>query len=225
MKESKIREAYNKIELDEIQKERIFLRVKEKAYKESNEKRKFWNYKKITSLVAACACAIIIAANPGVQAKAKEYIENISNWITGNSKDDYLEEANVVVENKTIINSNSQLSKEEIVKEVWLNELKENSKQEMYKLLDYKIESVKIVNFNDIKKGFPGCEEYYPGVKDSDIFATVIYSVKPDMDIESSFWLAGGGEIAGEWIKNKEINLWIIERDGEYSIESSGGGW
>lgn len=102
MKNSRISEIYNQIGLDEIQKERIFLRIKEKAYEESNKKRKFWNYKNITSVVAVCACAIIISINPMVQAKAKEYMKNIANWITGNSKDDYLEEANIVVENSNM---------------------------------------------------------------------------------------------------------------------------
>lgn len=103
MKNSKIAEIYDKIELDEFTKQKIFSQIKEKAYNQSaKNKKKIWNYKKITSLVAVCACAIIVFKIPGVQATMKEYINNFANWISGNSKDDYLEEVNSVVENNNM---------------------------------------------------------------------------------------------------------------------------
>ena len=109
MKKFEIKEIYNQIELDEFSKEKMYQKIKEKAYVKKEEKRKIWNYKKVASLVAACACAVIIFANPGVQAKMKEYANNLASWITGNSKNDYLEDVNATVQNNnmslTIINA------------------------------------------------------------------------------------------------------------------------
>lgn len=102
MKNSQVKEIYDQIELDEFSKERMYQKIKEKAYIKTNEKRKMWNYKKITSLVAMCVCAIIIFANPGVQAKMQEYANNLANWITGNSKNDYLDEVNNTVHNNNM---------------------------------------------------------------------------------------------------------------------------
>ena len=102
MKNSKVKEIYDQIELDEFSKEKMYQKIKEKAYIKKDVKRKTWNYKKITSLVAVCACAIVIIANPGVQAKMKEYANNLASWITGNSKDDYLEDVNSTVEDNNM---------------------------------------------------------------------------------------------------------------------------
>lgn len=99
MKNSQVKEIYNQIELDEFSKEKMYQKIKEKAYIKEDTKRKKWNYKKITSVVAVCACAVVIFANPRVQAKMKEYVNNLASWITGDSKDDYLEEVNDTVQN------------------------------------------------------------------------------------------------------------------------------
>lgn len=130
--------------------------------------------------------------------------------------------------NETTKNNKSQLSKEEIAKETYLKELKEEANQEFGKLLDYKVEKVEIVDFEEVEKFSPDIKEYYPGVKNSDIFATITYSVKPAGGKDSeeyNFWLAGNGGMSGDWIKNKVVNVWIVEKNGQYSIESSGTGW
>lgn len=135
---------------------------------------------------------------------------------------------NTVKKSETTEDSNSQLSKEEIAKETYLKQLKEEANQEFGKLLDYKVEKVEIVDFEEVKKFSPDIQEYYPGVKDSDIFATITYSVKPEGDKDSegyNFWLAGNGEASGEWIKNKVVNVWMVEKNGQYTVESSGTGW
>ena len=102
MKNSQVKEIYDQIELDEFSKEKMYQKIKEKAYSKKEEKRKMWNYKKITSLIAVCACAIIVISNPGVKAKIKEYVNNYASWIMGNSKDDYLEDINEIVQNNNM---------------------------------------------------------------------------------------------------------------------------
>lgn len=103
MKNSKIAEIYDKIELDEFSKQKMFTQIKEKVYNQGAEnKGKIWNYKKITPIIAVCACAIIAFKIPGVQATIQEYINNFASWISGNSKDDYLEEVNLSVENNNM---------------------------------------------------------------------------------------------------------------------------
>lgn len=100
MKNSKIIEAYDKITLDEFSKQKIFSQISEKAYKKSSQKeQKIFNINKVTTLIAACACALIIFANPVVQAKVQEYVSHFASWITGNSKEDYLEEIEKEVQN------------------------------------------------------------------------------------------------------------------------------
>ena len=98
MKNSKIVKAYDKIVLDEFSKQRIFSEIKEKAYsKKSDYKRKVWNYKKLSSIVAVCACAIMVFKIPGVQASLQNTISKFASWISGNSKDDYYEEVDTSV--------------------------------------------------------------------------------------------------------------------------------
>lgn len=100
MKNFKIIEAYDKITLDEFSKQKIFSQISEKTYKKSSQKeQKIFNINKITTLIAACACALIIFANPVVQAKVQEYVSHFASWITGNSKEDYLEEIEKEVQN------------------------------------------------------------------------------------------------------------------------------
>lgn len=122
-------------------------------------------------------------------------------------------------------NTSNETEEEKIVKAAYYNYIDEIAIEENYELSDSVIDNVQIVSFNEIKKISPDIEMYYPGVKDSDIFATVTYSVKPTNSVEESFWLAGDGEISGQWIKNKTANVWLVENNGEYTIESNGTEW
>ena len=100
MKNSKIVDAYNKIELDEFSRQKIYSKIKEKAYSNKKDyKKKVWNYKKISSIVAVCACAIMVFKIPGVQASLQNTINKFASWISGNSKDDYYEEIDSSVGN------------------------------------------------------------------------------------------------------------------------------
>ena len=79
---------------------RLFLTYKTKAYSNKKDyKKKVWNYKKISSIVAVCACAIMVFKIPGVQASLQNTINKFASWISGNSRDDYYEEIDSSVEN------------------------------------------------------------------------------------------------------------------------------
>ena len=83
------------------------------------------------------------------------------------------------------------------VKEQFLAKLKEIDKISDEKLLDYRVDEVKILSDSE-KQVFNENKEYSP----EDILAFVKYSVKPK-DIEHTVWIAGNGEIEGKWIINK----------------------
>lgn len=128
-------------------------------------------------------------------------------------------------ENESKSNNNSKLSKEEIVKKVYLNYIAEMATKENYKLSEYTVDKVQIVSWDEVKEFSPDIEQYYAGVKTSDIFAKVTYSVKPSDSMDKTYWIAGNGEIDGQWVKNKTANVWLVENNGEYTIESNGTEW
>ncbi len=84
-----------------------------------------------------------------------------------------------------------------LIKEQFLAKLKEIDKISDEKLLDYRVDEVKILSDSE-KQVFNENGEYSP----EDILAFVKYSVKPK-NIEDTVWIAGNGEIDGEWIINK----------------------
>ena len=83
------------------------------------------------------------------------------------------------------------------IKEQFLAKLKEIDKISDEKLLDYRVDEVKILSDSE-KQVFNENGEYSP----EDILVFVKYSVKPK-NIEDTVWIAGNGEIDGEWIINK----------------------
>lgn len=83
------------------------------------------------------------------------------------------------------------------IKEQFIAKLKEIDNISREKLLDYRVDEVKILSESE-KQAFNEKEEYSP----KDVLAFVKYSVKPK-NIEDTVWIAGNGEIDGEWIINK----------------------
>ena len=83
------------------------------------------------------------------------------------------------------------------IKEQFIAKLKESDNISREKLLDYRVDEVKILSDSE-KQVFNENGEYSP----EDILAFVKYSVKPK-NIEDTVWIAGNGEIDGEWIINK----------------------
>ena len=79
----------------------------------------------------------------------------------------------------------------------FIAKLKEIDNISREKLLDYRVDEVKILSESE-KQAFNEKEEYTT----KDILAFVKYSVKPK-NIEETVWIAGNGEIDGEWIINK----------------------
>ena len=73
-------------------------------------------------------------------------------------------------------------------------ELKASNNSNPEKLLDYRVDNVEIIDTD---------QSYIElGYKSSDILAYITYSVKPK-NVNSTAWMAGNGEIEGEWIVNK----------------------
>ena len=83
------------------------------------------------------------------------------------------------------------------IKEQFIAKLKEIDNISREKILDYRVDEVKILSESE-KQAFNEKEEYSP----KDVLAFVKYSVKPK-NIEDTVWIAGNGEIDGEWIINK----------------------
>ena len=83
------------------------------------------------------------------------------------------------------------------IKEQFIAKLKESDNISREKLLDYRVDEVKVLSESE-KQAFNEKEEYSP----KDVLAFVKYSVKPK-NIEDTVWIAGNGEIDGEWIINK----------------------
>ena len=104
------------------------------------------------------------------------------------------------------------------VKKLYTNKLKKDNEKNTEKLLDYRVDKVEILSDKD-KKGIVENDdtEYF---KNTDTLAVVTYSVKP-RDINNTEWIAGNGEISGNWIMNKTANVCV--RNGE--IVFSGTGW
>ena len=164
MKNSKIVDAYNKIELDEFSKQRMFSKIKEKAYSEKSiNKKVIWNYKRLSSIIAVCACAIMVFKIPGVQASIQNTIDKFASWISGNSKNDYYEEINSSVEDNNfklkIINAQRRYNEVKLRYEI-----------------EFPIEIEKYMNLDDYTyKEVRTENEYYMARKepfDSEIFAS-----------------------------------------------------
>lgn len=117
---------------------------------------------------------------------------------------------------------------EEIAKELFTQHIIEVSTTDVdYKLQEYKIDSVNILRGNDrasavdIHKGADGEGDSFP---DTDIFAEIIYSIKP-VDINNSGWLAGNGAISNGWIEQKHNMVHIVKENGTYKINDMGTSW
>ena len=90
-----------------------------------------------------------------------------------------------------------KMSDADKIKEQFIAKLKESDNISREKLLDYRVDEVKILSDSE-KQVFNEDGKYSP----KDILAFVKYSVKAK-DIEKTGWIAGNGEIDGEWIINK----------------------
>lgn len=99
--------------------------------------------------------------------------------------------------NKAELSTELKEQKVILIKEQFLAKLKEIDKISDEKLLDYRVDEVKILSDSE-KQVFNENGEY----NQEDILAFVKYSVKPK-NIEDTVWIAGNGEIDGEWIINK----------------------
>lgn len=90
-----------------------------------------------------------------------------------------------------------KMSDADKIKEQFIAKLKAIDNISREKLLDYRVDEVKILSDSE-KQVFNEDGKYIP----KDILAFVKYSVKAK-DIEKTGWIAGNGEIDGEWVINK----------------------
>ncbi|MBR6034329.1 MAG: hypothetical protein IKP28_06385 [Clostridia bacterium] len=63
---------------------------------------------------------------------------------------------------------------------------------------------------------------------DDEFVCVVNYDVKPNGSVENSPWLAGNGEIVGDWIKGKGVFLSFKKENGEFVYNEEAGqstGW
>ena len=90
-----------------------------------------------------------------------------------------------------------KMSDADKIKEQFIAKLKAIDNISREKLLDYRVDEVKILSDSE-KQVFNEDGKYSP----KDILAFVKYSVKAK-DIEKTGWIAGNGEIDGEWVINK----------------------
>ena len=103
---------------------------------------------------------------------------------------------NTETANTTTTPVTTQSSDEDVIKDLFLAKVKELNNTDSEKLLDYRVDKVEILS-NSEKQNWVEM-----GYNSTDILATVTYSVKPK-DVNTSNWIAGNGEISGEWIINK----------------------
>ena len=114
-------------------------------------------------------------------------------------REKYNKTSNTIDQGNNKAELSTELKEQEaiLIREQFLAKLKEIDKISDEKLLDYRVDEVKILSDSE-KQVFNENEEYSP----EDILAFVKYSVKPK-NIEDTGWIAGNGEIDGEWIINK----------------------
>jgi preprotein translocase subunit YajC len=93
-------------------------------------------------------------------------------------------------------NSSYQPTTEETIKNLFLAKLKALDNSNSEKLLDYRVDKVEILS-NSKKQSLIDL-----GYNSTDMLAYVTYSVKPQ-NVTTTSWVAGNGEVEGEWVINK----------------------
>lgn len=93
-------------------------------------------------------------------------------------------------------NSSYQPTTEETIKNLFLAKLKALDNSNSEKLLDYRVDKVEILS-NSKKQSLIDL-----GYNSTDMLAYITYSVKPQ-NVTTTSWVAGNGEVEGEWVINK----------------------
>ena len=109
-------------------------------------------------------------------------------------REKYNKTSNTIDQGNNKAELSTELKEQEaiLIREQFLAKLKEIDKISDEKLLDYRVDEVKILSDSE-KQVFNENEEYSP----EDILAFVKYSVKPK-DIEHTVWIAGNGKLVKE---------------------------
>lgn len=126
-----------------------------------------------------------------------------------------------VAENKLAELSTTSVSQEETIRNLYLQKIKTADSENTEKLLDYKIDSVHIYTGSERTSLV---SSLYPNASADDIFAEIVYSVKP-ANTSSSTWIAGNGDVSGDWIVGKTSCVYAVKENNNYVIKSDGTGW
>lgn len=124
------------------------------------------------------------------------------------NKEDYKASVDETEYSTDIAYNAEEESEEEIIRRLYLKELRKNYSVES------RIDSIEIIELEDK-------DSLFPNATSEAIFAEVIYSVKSN-DINA---LAANGEIDGKWTINKSACVYIDKVNEEFKIISSGTGW
>ena len=150
--------------------------------------------------------------------KVKDYektFEGIVSNVVNEVENEVITDINNEVKN--MVKTETTQTQEEYIEELFMNKIKENDNTNDEKLLDYKVDEVKIVSDSEKKSILEfDAGQYF---KDTDTLAYVTYSVKPK-DVNNTNWISGNGEIKGDWITKSAC---VCVRDGE--IISLGTSW
>lgn len=110
-------------------------------------------------------------------------------------------------------------SDKELVKELFVNNLKNTTASWGGRLKDYELTKIDILpKADNIKDSFPDAAE-------NDIIAYIQYSIKPDFWSYDNWASTGNGTNKGAWIIDESNFLYIKEMDGKYSIHEQFTGW
>lgn len=115
--------------------------------------------------------------------------------------------------NENNLTSNTGTSKTDIVRKLFIDNVLSNDTNNA----DYKIDKITIVTDN-----LESLKSLYSESTSDDIFATVVYSIKP---IDMNAGLAGNGEQQGDWVVNKSNCVYIQYNNGDYIVKNVGTGW
>lgn len=189
------------------------------------------------SLVTVMVISMVViltgcTKNENVTNEKNQLSENKTQNIVENNEKNIVENKNENAQNKANVSQTTKTDKE-IVEELF-NEYLElgceyikpgQDNTEYEKAEEYKINKIEILS-GDRRQEAEDKQELSEGQKinEKDIFAEITYSVKPK-NIKDSAWVAGNGEIEGEWIVKKMACVFVHNDNGTYKIQGIGTDW
>lgn len=166
-------------------------------------------YKRIIIIIVFLLIASIVLIISAINKSKQPNINTINEYNYVNTNINRIAPMNEVI---------TTTEKENTIKQTYLDDIRNKEVINMEKMDDYKINELRVLTDEEksrILKLYDG--EVY---KDTDTFAYITYSVKPN-DIDSAMLKVGTGVQNGDWITFE--NVCVCIRDGE--IVSAGTSW